>query len=83
MRKLDPTINGRDLGIKANTFFQYASHDKHIVSTLYLSLYSSMPLTLLQCQTYAKCSDKFSGDVFPDDDVKYVSKFLDREYYVH
>ncbi|KAF2800570.1 hypothetical protein K505DRAFT_355540 [Melanomma pulvis-pyrius CBS 109.77] len=65
MRKLDPTINGTEFTIKVDTFFQYASHDKHM------------------CQDYVKCLEKSTANVFPDDDVKYVSKFLDREYYVH
>jgi hypothetical protein len=42
-----------------------------------------MSLTLLQCQDYDKCSEKLSAEAFPDDDVQYVTQFLDREYYVH
>jgi hypothetical protein len=47
MRKLDPTVNGMDFGIKVDTFFQYASHDKHMVSKSHLPSGFSMPLTLL------------------------------------
>ncbi|KAF2711665.1 hypothetical protein K504DRAFT_500321 [Pleomassaria siparia CBS 279.74] len=64
MHKLDPTLIGSDFTIKTDTFYRYASYDKHM------------------CQTYDECHD-WSTDGFDDDDVKWASSVLDREYYLH
>ncbi|KAF1848440.1 uncharacterized protein K460DRAFT_414995 [Cucurbitaria berberidis CBS 394.84] len=69
MRKLEANLGPLhpDYERKANAFFKYAEHDEQM------------------CQNLEECEDELEGDeadLFLDRDVKHISHYLEREYYV-
>lgn len=85
MRKLAPNLSGSRLEVerKAEAFFKYAQFDANMVS-LNVVLEDTL-LILRQCHSLGDCKKRLKAKTSRgavDGDSKYISKYLEREYYV-